>query len=54
MQPPTTTQNHPQLSTTTQKNTHNHPKITQKGQDLVQTVMLYSTLDVHTETDVEF
>ena len=41
--------NHPQPSTTT----HNHPKITQKSQNLLQTVMLLH-LDVNTETEVDF
>ena len=53
MQPPTTIHNHLQPSTTIQKNTHNHPKITQKSQNLSQTVML-CILDVNPETDVDF
>ena len=50
LQPPTTIHNHPQPPNTIQKTTHNHsqtsttihnhPKITQKSQDLSQTVML--------------
>ena len=49
LQLPTTTNNYPQPPTTT----HNHPKITQKSQNLSQTVMLLH-LDVNTETDVDF
>ena len=41
--------NQPQPAT----NTHNHPKITQKSHNLLQTVMLLH-LDVNTETEVDF
>ena len=48
-QRPTTSHNQLQQPTTI----HNHPKITQKSQNLLQTVMLLH-LDVNTETEVDF
>ena len=54
-----TTHNHPQPSTITHHQAqppttiHNHPKITQKSQNLIQAVMLLH-LDVNNETDVDF
>ena len=57
---PKTTHNHSQPSTTTQKTTHNHPQPTATTQKLFKKAKAYhkqwcySTLDVNTETDVEF
>ena len=48
MQPSTTT-HHPQPP---KKTTHNHPKVTQKSQNLSQTC--YCNLDVNAETGVSF
>ena len=64
-QPRTSIHNHPQplrkLSTTAHKHpepsttTHNYPKITQKSQTKTCHMQLfYCTLDVNTETDVDF
>ena len=70
MQPPTTIHNHPQLSTTTHNYPqpltiiHNYPKNQPQSSATTQKLLkkakichkqwCYSTLDVHTETDVEF
>ena len=67
---PTTTHNHPQQPTTTQKSFRNHPQapttiynhpqpptITQKLPKKAKTCdtqLFYCTLDVNTETDVDF
>ena len=59
-QPSTTTDKHPQPSTSTQKTTHNHPQPSTTTEILLKKAKAchkqwcYSTLDVHTETDIEF
>ena len=59
--PSATTQNHQKPSTTTQKTFHNHPQpsattknIPKNAITCTNSYLSYCTLDVNTETDVDF